>query len=135
MLQTLCFTKILFELIRTRPATRSTSSWTIPFCRLNFSHIFHLSQSWRRWGKKRRLFCTKFLIMSWLCLVLALCWDKSVVDAPFRIIMKHWWKMPPNIFQVLIIGLTMVVYLYNVKYFFVVKKGAKEVWAIKLEKK
>lgn len=37
-------------------------------------------------------------------------------------------------FSLLITRLTMVVYLYNVKYFFVVKKGAKEVWAIKLEK-
>lgn len=30
-------------------------------------------------------------------------------------------------FSVLILRFTMVVYLYNVKYFFVVKKGAKEV--------
>lgn len=40
-------------------------------------------------------------------------------------------------FSVLITRFTMVVYLYNVKYFFVVekKRGPRRLWAIKLEKK
>lgn len=84
---------------------------------------FHISQSWRI-RKKRRLFCIKFLITSWLCLVLAMCREK-LCGCTILIIMKHWQKTPPKHFSVLITRFTMVVYLYNVKYFFVVKEGGQ----------
>lgn len=84
---------------------------------------FHIFWSWRK-RKKRHLFCIKFLITSWLCLVLAMCREK-LCGCTILIIMKHWWKMPPKHFSVLITRFTMVVYLYNVKYFFVVKKGGQ----------
>lgn len=58
---------------------------------------FHISQIWRLRKTKWRLFCIKFLTPSWLCLVLAMCWEK-LCECTILIIMKHWWKMPPTIF-------------------------------------
>lgn len=87
--------KILFKLLRIYMQT-TYFFMNNSILLTEFFSYFHISQSWRI-RKKRRLFCIKFLITSWLCLVLAMCWEK-LCGCTILSIMKHWWKMPPNIF-------------------------------------
>lgn len=123
--------KILFKLLRIDMQTAYFFMNNSILLTELFSY-FHTSRSWRIRKTKRRLFCIKFPTPSWPCLVLAMCWEK-LCECTMLSIMKHWWKTPPNIFlysyldsQWLCISIMWNIFLWW-------KKGAKEVWAIKLE--
>lgn len=125
--------KILFKLLRINTQTTYFFMNNSILLTELFSY-FHISQSWRIRRTKRCLFCIKFLTPSWLCLVLAMCWEK-LCECTILMIMKHWWKTPPNIFlysyldsQWLCISIMWNIFLWW-------QKGAKEVWAIKLEER
>lgn len=132
MLQRLCL-KILFKLLRINMQTaHSFMNNSILLTEL-FSY-FHISQSWRLRKTKQRLFCIKFLTPSWLSSTCYLCGEK-LRECTILMTMKHWGKMPPNIFlysyldsQWLCISIMWNIFLWW-------KKGAKEVWAIKLEQR
>lgn len=117
--------KILFKLLRIDMQTAYFFMNNSILLTELFSY-FHISQSWRIRKTKQRLFCIKFLTPSWLCLVLAMCWE-NLCECTVLMIMKHWWKMPPDIFlysyldsQWLCISIMWNIFLWW-------KKGAKEV--------
>lgn len=125
--------KILFKLLRADMQTAYFFTNDSILLTELFIH-FPMSRSRRTRRTKRRLFCIEFPTPSWLCLVLAMCWEK-LCECTILMLMKHWGKMPPDIFlysslesQWLCISIMWNIFLWWTK-------GAKEVWAIDLEER